>query len=142
VTGLVIVDPTQVYRDWLRDQNVAGISQRVYAGGLPTKTEPTLPAMAITRITSTVRVPFELITYQHDCWAATAPAAAALAAALVTLLLTTGADTILGTVDATAVRFGGVDESTISNAYTFDPDDPNVHRHRVDAQLVLIPQPA
>lgn len=123
-----IVEPTTAIRDWLRTQGLS-CDEAVYAGGLPQAV--TLPALTVTAVGGAVVEPVLEGQYQFDAWADTGPAAAALAAELISLLVSTAP-----TVIATGVRFlGATCQAPIANP---DPSDPDVYRYIVTAQVVTI----
>lgn len=134
-----IIEPTTVLRDWLRTQGITGTN--VWAGGLASPDSPDLPALVVTRAGGQLRVPLDLPAFQFDCWAATASEAATIAGSLVTLLLQTRPRTVLGTVDAYEIRWGGVIEETITILPT-PITDPRYHRYIVTAQITTIAVPA
>ncbi len=123
-----IVEPTTALRDWLRTKGL-DCGEAVYAGGLPQAV--TLPALVVTAVGGAVVEPVLEGVYQFDAWADTGPAAAALAADLISLLVSTPP-----TVIATGVRFlGATCQAPIA---TPDPSDPDVYRYTVTAQVVTI----
>lgn len=123
-----VVEPTTAIRDWLRTESLA-CGTAVYAGGLPQAV--TLPALTVTAVGGAVVEPVLEGQYQFDAWADTGPAAAALAAELISLLVSTPP-----TVIATTVRFlGATCQAPIA---TPDPSDPDVYRYIVTAQVVTI----
>ena len=128
-------EPTTAIRDWMRDDAglTAVVAQRTYAGGLPDSA--TLPAVVIHRVgggPDEHGIDFGL--YQLDCFGATAPAAATVANAVITFLLSTTDDAMSSTL-----RHGGSTVNTVLTSPTLD--DPDVHRTIITAQIVSVTNP-
>lgn len=126
----VFTEATTVLRDWLR---TLLDTADLWAGGMPRNATD---GIVVTRIGGDFVSPLDQGLYQFDCWATTAPAAAALASGLVTALDAAPPQTISDTV-----RFcgcGPVNVTTLS-----DPDAPDRYRTVVTAvlpTLTLTPQ--
>jgi hypothetical protein len=138
VTHVVtIIEPTQDIRDWLRGKptisSTVGTDDAgkigVYAGGLP-KT-PALPAVVVHRVGGAPDAlgPVDSGLYQFDCWATKASDASLLAGVLMSLLLSTGTESIGTNLDVVGANVTGA---------AFFPDDKrsDLNRMSVTAQVV------
>lgn len=134
MSGLVVItDPLTALRDWLRTLDVAGqVGTRVYAGGL--KSGAAMPAITCHRVPGGgIDTPTESVALQFDCDADDAPTAAQVAAALQTILVTTGRVHLSASLDLL-----GFDEATVTSYPTQDPEAPDAYRNIVTAQAVLV----
>lgn len=129
-TSWTLAAPTSALRDWLRGAGLS-VDARVYAGGLPA--DATLPAVVLHRVSGTFDGPIDVGVYQVDCWAATGPAAETLAYEVASLLVSTAP------TDVGAVRVAGTVVESV--AAVPDPDDPDVYRYTVAAQVSTVPAP-
>ena len=133
MSSFTFTEPTTALRDMVRALNVTGVEARVYAGGFPRTV--TSPAVAITRLAGNVDELDDAL-YQFDCWATTAPAAAAAAGALVTALVAEGPQ-VLDT--SSGLAFAGVGAITVTNLT--DPDAADSFRTIVTAQVAFRTHP-
>ena len=117
MTQAVELAPLTVsFRDWLRDQNLAGVvGDRVYAGGLPTATER--PCVAVTRVGGFADGPIDRPLIQCDSYGTNGVQAETVDAALRTLLASTPASTVL----AAGLHFMGATEEA-AGLLLRDPD--------------------
>lgn len=125
--SVVYTEATTLLRDWLRGvvAVTALAGARTYAGGLPDGV--TLPAATIRRIGGAPDGPVDLGLYQIDCWAATAPAAATLAAAFASTVESVGVVDLGSNVSLV----GGV----VQSWNVLDTDSPDYYRHTLTVQL-------
>lgn len=117
-------EPTTALRDWMR---TLGLSEQVYAGGLPAGATT---GIVITRIGGSVLGPIDDGLYQLDCWATEAKLAAALAGEVVTALAAEGPQTIAPTAGVAFCGLGAVSAVSVS-----DPAAPDRYRTVVTAEL-------
>ncbi|HEY1119886.1 MAG TPA: hypothetical protein VGE43_19380 [Acidimicrobiales bacterium] len=131
VEAFSFTEPTTALRDWLRTI----LDDDVWAGGLP---RGATTGIVLTRVGGPIVAPIDDGLYQLDCWATTAPAAAALASRVVTALAGEGRQTI--DVDTGLVWCGLGAVSLLSLS---DPAAPDRYRTVVTAELptlTLTPQ--
>jgi hypothetical protein len=126
--------PTTDLRDWLRDSDrtalYALVVARTFAGGLPKNT--TLPAVAIKAIGGFMdNAGLWVGQVQCDCFAATGPAAEALALTLCSALASATGREVLTSGDTLT---GATPEAPI-----WVPDDNDNPRYVVTAQVTIRP---
>lgn len=125
---VTVIEPTTALRDHMRGVTGLGVGVRVYAGGLPAAV--VFPAVSFFRVTGGAGVVDEG-EYQFDCWADSAPSAAQLASDVAGWLIN------LIPVDIGAVQLCG---ATVDAMFpVVDPDDPDIHRYTITAQVVTKP---
>jgi hypothetical protein len=139
-TGLIVIEPTTVLRDWLRD----GLERpRLWAGGWPQDDNGDTGTI-IHPIGMTLRGLVTTWSLQIDHWATSAPLVATMCANTLAFLATTTPRTEIGETPAGAVLFGGLIEGTASMAPRQPTsDDPDMYGHTLlcDVLTIAVPTP-
>jgi hypothetical protein len=132
-SGLVLVEPTTIIRDWLRDLS----DSQVWAGGWPQGAD--LPGTVMHPISSTVNGMVTSWSFQFDSFADNQPFASEASSGLATLLLQTPSRTLLGSTPSAEVLYGGAIESSVS-MFPTPPDsgDPGTYGSTLLIDLLTI----
>lgn len=139
-TGLIVIEPTTVIRDWLR---TALERPRLWAGGWP-QNDTGDTGTILHPISSSLRGLVTTWSFQIDHWATDAPLVAVMCSNTLALLATTTPRTPIGSTPAGTVLFGGLIEGTASMApRNPTSDDPDMYGHTLlcDVLTIAVPTP-
>lgn len=140
-TGLAIVEPSTMLRDWAR---TALSLDTIWAGGWAQSSQAAT-GIVLTLVGSTLDGPVSTWSTQWDAHTDSTnggqPAASALISRLATALVRLPPRTVLGTTDDdVVVLYGGAVEGTV-NIFPEPTDEPNWYRQMLTIDVVTIAVP-